>query len=122
MITEIKLSNIQIEAFCGCLPRERTRPVALTLETRIHLELDIGIDPAMDAIENTLDYRRVLASVRHVADSRHFSLVESLAETLAAEVGALHPGILSVEVAVSKPEALGNGVIPTITAVWLRTR
>lgn len=117
MITEIRLSNIQQEAFCGCLPRERIRPVSLHIDVRIRLELDIGADPARDALENTLDYRRVTAAVRQVADSRHFALVESFAETLAAQVADLHPRIRSVEVSVSKPEAFDGRVIPTVTAV-----
>mgnify|MGYP005838754727 CR=1 FL=1 len=121
MITEIQLSNIQLEAFCGCLPRERTHRVSLRVDVRVQVHLDIGVEPSQDLLENTLDYRRVLDTVQQTAVSRHFALVESLAENMAAAVLALHPQVRSVIVSVAKPNALEGGVIPTITAVQTRT-
>lgn len=121
MITEIQLSNIQLEAFCGCLPRERTHPVSLRVDIRVQIHLNIGIEPSQDLLENTLDYRRILETVQQTVSSRHFSLVESLAESLATAVLALHPQVRSVSVSIAKPNALDGGVIPTITAVQTRT-
>ncbi len=117
MITRIQLSSIPLVARCGCLPSERERPITLLATVRVRTELALGEDPAFDHLEHTLDYRRILDTLREVASSRHFALVESLAETSAARIRALHPAIRAVEVELSKPGVLPDGVLPAITAL-----
>jgi len=117
MITRIQLSSIPVVARCGCLPSEREAPITLVATVRVRTELHIGEDPAHDHLEHTLDYRLIQETLREVAASRHFALVESLAETSAAHIRRLHPAILSVEVELSKPGVLPDGVLPTITAL-----
>ncbi|MBU1243142.1 dihydroneopterin aldolase [Myxococcota bacterium] len=117
MITRIQLSSIPVVALCGCLPAERELPITLMATVRVRTELHFGEDPVYDRIDHTLDYRLILETMRTVAASRHFALVESLAETSAAHIRRLHPAILSVEVELSKPGVLPDGVLPTITAL-----
>jgi len=117
MITRIQLSSIPLIARCGCLPAERERPITLNATVRVQTELDLGEDPAHDHLEHTLDYRLILVTLQEVAAARHFALVESLAETAASQIRRLHPAIRSVEVEISKPGVLPDGVLPTITAI-----
>lgn len=56
--------------------REQEQPFVYDLE----LEL---AEPAADRIEETVDYRQVVALVRAVSDSRQYQLLESIAAAVA---------------------------------------
>jgi len=117
MITCIQLANVTLTARCGCLPEERELPINLTATVRLRMAISVGDDPARDRLDSTLDYRRVLETLQGVAAARHFATVESLAETAAARLRLMHPAIRSVELELSKPGALPDGVVPTVTAI-----
>jgi dihydroneopterin aldolase len=117
MITCIQLSSITLPALCGCLPEERVTPVNLLVTVRLRMAVSVGDDPARDRLDATLDYRRVLETLHAVVSSRHFATLESLAETVAQRLRMMHAAVRSVEVEISKPGVLPDGVVPTITAI-----
>jgi len=117
MITCIQLANVTLSARCGCLPEEREHPVTLVATVRLRMSISVGDDPARDRLDATLDYRRVLDTLLGVAAARHFATVESLAETAASRLRLMHPAIRAVELELSKPGALPDGVLPTVTAI-----
>jgi 7,8-dihydroneopterin aldolase/epimerase/oxygenase len=74
------------------------------------VELEVA-EPAVDRIDETVDYRLVADCVREVSDSRSFDLIETLAGAVADVLAARFPAS-RVRVRVRKPHPAG------IAAEW----
>lgn len=80
----IFLNEFRAETIIGLYPWEREVPQT------IQLDLEIGLPHSRaglsDDVADTIDYGRVVERIRAVLAEKHFSLVEALAEHLAALV------------------------------------
>jgi dihydroneopterin aldolase len=73
--------------------------VSLELEVRDHY------DGASDELGGVYDYDHAIGAVRTTVESRHFNLLETLAERIAEAVLA-HPDVARVKVRIAKPDVL----------------
>ena len=80
----IVISELKLDALIGIYAWEHEVPQT------IELDLEIAVDAARCArsgkIGDTVDYARVVERIRQVLGGRHFTLIEKLAEELAAVV------------------------------------
>ncbi len=78
----ILIENLEIHARAGITEEERAQPQRLAL--RLTLWPKNGFSGMDDRLENTVDYAAVRETVRNVAAGRARSLIETLAEEMAA--------------------------------------
>jgi dihydroneopterin aldolase len=108
----VQIAGLELPGRHGALEREREAEQPFVYD--VELELD---EPAADALEQTVDYREVVALIRELSDGRQFLLLESLAATLADAMLARFPA-QSVRVRVRKPQVqLGAPVQHTAASV-----
>ena len=78
-------------------------------EQRIVVSLDIDVlddyDGTSDELGAVYDYDQAIATVRSTVESRHFNLLETLAERI-AEGCLVDPRVTSVKVRIAKPDVL----------------
>jgi dihydroneopterin aldolase len=99
----VAVDDIRIEAFIGVHGHEHDRRQSLI----VAVELDI-VAPPTDTIGDTIDYNRVVAAARTLADEG-IALIETFSRRL-AEVLMSDPRVVKARVLVTKPGALPNGV------------
>ena len=97
-MTTIELAAIELHGHHGVLDEERERGQRFLLD----VELDVP-HPERDAIEATVDYRDVAATVRAVSEERAYVLLETFADAVAVALLARFPAS-RVRVRVRKPE------------------
>ena len=112
MTVVVEIAGLELPGRHGALEREREREQPFVYD--VELELD---DPKADRLEQTVDYREVVAVIRELSRSREFNLLESLASELADALLARFPAH-RVSVRVRKPRvALGLPVTYTAASV-----
>ena len=78
-------------------------------EQRIVISVDLDVaddyDGQSDRLEDVLDYGRIVSAIRAIVDSRHFHLIETLAERIAE--ACLADGRVNVaRISIEKPDIL----------------
>jgi 7,8-dihydroneopterin aldolase/epimerase/oxygenase len=76
----IQLTGIRCYGYTGYLAEERFLGQWFEIDLRMHL--DLATAGKSDRIEDTLDYRGVIAKVKEIVGTGKFDLVEKLADTL----------------------------------------
>jgi 7,8-dihydroneopterin aldolase/epimerase/oxygenase len=108
----VELAGLEIPGRHGVDERER--------ETEQRFVYDVALElpePSRDELEQTVDYREVVAVVRELSDGRQFRLLESMAATAADALLARFPAE-RVRVRVRKPEVqLGAAIEHTAATV-----
>jgi 7,8-dihydroneopterin aldolase/epimerase/oxygenase len=98
----IQLTGIRCYGYTGYLQEERF------LGQWFEVDLRIGVDLApagqSDRIEDTLDYRSVIAAVKEIISTAKFDLVEKLADTIVTKVLEFDR-VQQVELKLHKPAA-----------------
>jgi 7,8-dihydroneopterin aldolase/epimerase/oxygenase len=98
----IQLTGIRCYGYTGYLQEERF------LGQWFEVDLRIGVDLApagqSDRIEDTLDYRSVIAAVKEIISTAKFDLVEKLADTIVTKVLEFDK-VQQVELKLHKPAA-----------------
>lgn len=107
---EIRVQGIILDARVGILSKEKKQGQVVVANVSAYL--DASDAAKSERVRDTLDYRRIVSIAEKAAASRHWPLLESLAETIALQVKAA--GAFRVIVQLTKPEALKNGV-PTVS-------
>jgi dihydroneopterin aldolase len=115
----IVLSNLQFLATHGVEAHEKVEPQRF--EVDVELTLDLGPAGRADDLALTVDYGPVYRTVARIVESRTFSLIEALAETIAGEVLAEQPLADEVTVRIRKPEVELGGPLDH-AAVEIRRR
>jgi 7,8-dihydroneopterin aldolase/epimerase/oxygenase len=98
----IQLTGIRCYGYTGYLPEERF--LGQWFEVDLRLEVDLAAAGQSDRIEDTLDYRSVIAAVKEIISTAKFDLVEKLAETIITTVLAFDK-VQQVELKLHKPAA-----------------
>src|SRR3954466_10152552 len=95
------LRELHFIARHGILPieRETSQRFSATLE----LELPLADAGLTDRLDQTVDYCEVQAVVRSIIEGSHKKLIETLAETVAAELLRAFPRLAAVTVEITKP-------------------
>jgi 7,8-dihydroneopterin aldolase/epimerase/oxygenase len=113
MTVVVEIAGLELPGRHGALEREREREQPFVYDVELELE-----DPGSDELEQTVDYREVVALIREISNHRQFHLLESLAATLADAMLARFPAE-RVSVRVRKPE-VELGVPADYTAASVR--
>jgi len=95
------LEGLLLDARIGVTPPERA--VIQTLEADIAVEADLEKAGLSDSLQDAPDYAEIRRAAIEIAAARTWSLLEALAERIAAELLARFPTVLSVTVTLRKP-------------------
>ena len=106
MNDKILLSGVHLVCHIGVPDEERAQAQGLILD--LEMGVDLRRAGASDRFEDTVDYAAVREVMERVAGQRPYSLVEALAESLAAAVLEEFATVESVRVLVRKPAALAH--------------
>jgi 7,8-dihydroneopterin aldolase/epimerase/oxygenase len=78
-------------------------------EQRIVVSLDLDVedtyDGRSDELDGVYDYDHAISAVRSTVESRHFNLLETMAERI-AEACLLAPSVIAIRVRITKPDVL----------------
>jgi 7,8-dihydroneopterin aldolase/epimerase/oxygenase len=80
----IQLTGIRCYGYTGYLPEEQT--LGQWFEVDLRIGLDLTAAGQSDRIEDTLDYRSAIATVKELISTARFALVEKLAEQIVTTV------------------------------------
>ena len=97
MSVVIELTGLELEGRHGVFDEERASLQPFVYD--VELEVD---EPHADGLEQTVDYREVVALIREISGGQEFRLLETLAATLADAMLARFP-VRRVSVRVRKP-------------------
>lgn len=78
------LKDIAVECHLGVSEREREKPQTIWIS--LELAIDAAKAAAGDDVEAAIDYARLVAAVKELAQSKRCSLLETLAEAIASLV------------------------------------
>ncbi len=98
----IHVTGIRCYGYTGYLPEEQV--LGQWFEVDVTLWLDLSTAGNSDNIENTLDYRSTIETVKQIVSSSKFALVERLAEVIASSI-LDDEKVSQVRVKVTKPSA-----------------
>lgn len=99
---KILIEELELSMFIGVLPEEKTS------KQRVIIDLEISLEPKSnygDDIANTVSYADVIDGVEKLAASKHFCLVETLAEEIVTECFK-KPLVNKVTVSIKKPDII----------------
>jgi dihydroneopterin aldolase len=99
----IHLTGIRCYGYTGYLAEEQV--LGQWFEVDVKLWLDISTAAKTDAIEDTVDYRSVIAKVQHLVKTSKFALIERLVATIADSILIECDRVSRVQVTLSKPAA-----------------
>ena len=99
----IHVTGIRCYGYVGYLPEEKV--LGQWFKVDLKLSVDLSVASQTDAIEDTLDYRQVIALVQNLVKTSNFDLLERLAGAIADTI--LQESLLATEVQVilTKPAA-----------------
>lgn len=95
----ISVESIELRGRCGVSAEERA--VGQTLIVDVELEPVVCTGTETDDLEGTVNYSRVVDTVRRVVAEREFKLLERLATVIADELWSAHQ-LAALRVAVAK--------------------
>jgi 7,8-dihydroneopterin aldolase/epimerase/oxygenase len=98
----IQIDGIRAYGYVGYLPEERV--LGQWFEVDLTLWLDLEPAGNSDNIEDTLDYREAIATVKQLIETSKFALVEKLIKAIADKLLTLEK-VQQVRVRLSKPAA-----------------
>ncbi|MBM3226218.1 MAG: dihydroneopterin aldolase [Candidatus Tectomicrobia bacterium] len=115
----IRLCNMQFYGRHGVNPEEQV------LGQRFEVDVDLRTDtrPAalQDDLHQTINYAQVYKIVKRIVEDERFDLIETLAETIAMQIGQQCTPE-SVRVCVRKPHAPLKGVLDYVAVEIERTK
>lgn len=106
---EIEIRDFSFPCIVGELPHERLEPQPLVFTIRY--EYDFSVPATNDDIKNAVDYVELCQRIQSYCTAKKFRLLETLTMKTAYHVLDTFPVLHSVEVFVSKPEALPGKTI-----------
>jgi 7,8-dihydroneopterin aldolase/epimerase/oxygenase len=80
----IQLTGIRCYGYTGYLPEEQF--LGQWFEVDLRISVDLKTAGHTDRIEDTLDYRGIIATVKKIISTAKFALVEKLADTIITTV------------------------------------
>ncbi len=120
MTDRLRLSRIGVFAYHGVNDEERR--LGQRFYISLVCRLDLSDAGRTDDYEKTVCYAALAQAVQEVAVMQSFSIIEGLAEAIAARCLAEHPRLTSVTVTVEKPAAPVAALLETIAVEITRNR
>lgn len=100
MIAKVLVESLELHAYHGWHRHEGEFGQAFLLD--IELETDIARAAVSDDLHHTLDYERIVNTIRALFVDRRYKLVEAAAAALARGLLAEFPDVLCVDLRVRK--------------------
>jgi dihydroneopterin aldolase len=111
MTDRIAIRGIRVFGRHGANPGEQDVPQPFDVD--VELEVDLERSVHTDALDDTLDYRKVHQVVADVVGTGQFTLLERLAQEIARTI--LHEdAVHAVTITIAKPGLL-SGATPSVT-------
>jgi dihydroneopterin aldolase len=98
----ILLRGLVFEGHVGARDEERERLQPVHVD--VALTLDLAAAGRTDDLERTVDYSAAAKLVGRIIATRTHHLIETIAESVAAELMAAFPSVQEIEVRVRKPQ------------------
>ncbi len=98
----IRVLGMEFVACHGVHPEEKTKPQRF--EVDVEISLDLSSSSASDCLEDTVDYSRIVSSVREALEGEPCNLLERLAGKILDRIAEFAPGG-NATVRVRKPNA-----------------
>ena len=102
-MNRINIRDLALRCIIGIFPEERENIQDVVLN--VVLTCDFGQAPDSDAIEDTVDYKRLNKQIVALVEASSFNLIEALANEVAG-LCLQHERVEEVTVTVDKPGAL----------------
>lgn len=119
MADRIVVRGLRVSGHHGVTVEERERGQTFVVDVEAHVDLaEAGRTDRLDA---TVDYRALVEEVRRIVSEERYSLIEGLAERIAAAVLG-DPRVRTAVVRVSKPEAPIGADLETVLVEIERSR
>jgi dihydroneopterin aldolase / 2-amino-4-hydroxy-6-hydroxymethyldihydropteridine diphosphokinase len=99
----LELRGMRFTGTHGVLADEHVTPQRF--EVDVILALDLRAAGQSDDLDRTVDYGSVFRVAEATIQGPHVELIETLAERIASQLLADHPGVEAVTVRVRKPDA-----------------
>lgn len=96
----IEIQGLELRGFHGALDEEKQTGQQFLFDVRL-VAHDAGV--RSDQLADTVDYTKVVSTIREVSESKRFNLIEALAAAIADRLLERFP-ISRVRVRVRKPE------------------
>ncbi|MCK4598218.1 dihydroneopterin aldolase [Candidatus Bipolaricaulota bacterium] len=114
------VEGIELVGFHGCTDAERTKGNCF----RIDLELEGKFEKvtSSDRLEDSIDYRKIVSTVRGINRTRQYFLIESFADAIANGLLARFPKILRILVRVQKLSPPGLGKVACAAIELIKER
>lgn len=117
---KIRLTQIRAYGYTGFIPEEQV--LGQWFEVDLVLWIDLAQAGRSDRLEETLDYRNVIATVKQLIQTQKFALVEKLATAIAESLLVLDSRLQQIQVCLTKPAAPIPDFGGQITIEIIRTR
>ena len=114
------VSGIELFGFHGATEEERLRGIRLVVDLDVAVPMARAVEK--DRVEEGVDYRELVRTVREINRTRSYCLIESLADALADGLLTGIPGIEEISVRVAKPQPPGMGKVAWAAAEVTRRR
>jgi dihydroneopterin aldolase len=115
----IRLNNMIFYAHHGYYKAERE--LGQKFEVDVVLECDFSRAVETDSLDDAVNYRKVYEKVSEIFNSYKFTLLETLAERIAASILTLFP-VYSIRIRVRKPQVSMNGFLDNVEVEIFRQR
>lgn len=110
------IHGIRVLSLIGAYSEERLSKRELIIDAEFSEDISLAVDT--DALGDTVDYDRLCASIRRIAESSSYVLIESLAYAAARACLMFDDRVLSASVTVTKP-GCPNGAVSASVSVEL---
>ncbi len=81
---KLEITGIRCYGYTGFFSEEQT--LGQWFEVDLAFWLDLSLAAQNDRLEDTLDYRRVIETVKTIVEQSKFALIEKLVETIATKI------------------------------------
>ena len=116
----IVIKDLEIYAYHGVLPEEKRNGQNFIISAYLYLDLkNAGVS---DDLTKTVNYAQVCEDIREVMLDEKYNLIEADAENICNTILIRYPGVSSVSVTVSKPNAPIDMVFDTVMVELQRSR
>ncbi|MFN3239204.1 MAG: dihydroneopterin aldolase [Pseudomonadales bacterium] len=103
MTDEIYINNLQVEMSIGAYAWEHEARQTITVDICLYCESQAA--GKSDKLEDAIDYSVIARNIKALAKTRHYTLVESFAESIANNLLA-NSSIHATRIKVTKPGAV----------------
>lgn len=109
---KIYIKDLSLRCIVGVSPDERTKKQEVIINVVIHADLSRACDS--DAIEDTVDYKRISKEILATVESSSYYLIERIAQVV-ADICFADARVQNAKVTVEKPGALRFAKAPAVT-------